>query len=155
MTRMPALVVLLAAAGCAYTAGDLIEHESVVVRIFDNIDERRTHEFELTRAVNRELAARGVRVNDPEAAVELRGRILEITEPTLVENPGDVPIVGAVSFRLAVTLLNRSSGKEISKSEKVETASFSSGRSESRETARREVYDRLARWVVTRLEKDW
>lgn len=155
MTRMPALIVVLAAAGCAYTAGDLIEHESVVVRIFDNIDERRTHEFELTRAVNRELAARGVRVNDPEAAVELRGRILEITEPSVVEGSGDVVVVGAVSFRLEVALVNRASGKEISKAEKVETASFSSGRSESRETARREVYDRLARWVVTRLEKDW
>jgi len=155
MIRILAPILVLAVAGCAYTAGDLIEHEAVIVKIIDNVDERRTHEFELTRAVNRELAARGVRVNDPDAGVELRGRILEITEPSVVEGTGDVVVVGAVAFRLEVTLLDRGTGKEISKSEKIETASFSSGRSETRETARREVYDRLARWVVTRLEKDW
>jgi hypothetical protein len=155
MMRSSALIGILVAAGCGYSAGGLLEYESVFVDIFDNVDERRTHEFELTRAVNRELQMRGVRVNDPAAPVKVRGRILEITEPSVVEGSGDVVVVGAVSFKLEVTVVNRESGKEISKSEKVESATFSSGRLESRETARRKVIDRLAEWVVTRLEKDW
>jgi len=142
-------------AGCGYSAGGLIEHESVKVHPFDNLDERRTHEFDLTRAVDRALAARGVRVNDPDAPIELRGKILKITEPTLVENPGDVPIVGAVTFRIEVTLVSSATGRELSKKEREETASFSTGRFETRDTARQEVIKKLADWVVTLVEKDW
>ena len=142
-------------AGCGYSFGGLIEHEAVLLPIFDNLDERRTHEFDLTKAVARELMARGVRVNDPSAAVELKVKILEITEPSVVEDPADRPLVGAVSFRIEATLLARPSAREMLKQVLEESASFSSGRSESRETARQEVIDRLARRVVTLLEKDW
>lgn len=140
--------------GCGYSFGGLIEHESVSLPIFDNVSERREHEFSLHRAVSHEFQAQGVRI-DSSAPVELRGRILDITEPALVEGTGDVVVVGAVSFKLEVTLVNRGTGREISKRVLEESASFSSGRSESRETARQEVIDRLARRVVRELEKDW
>ncbi|HTF56001.1 MAG TPA: hypothetical protein VK661_01920 [Planctomycetota bacterium] len=153
--RTFAWIAAAALAGCGYSAGGLIEHESVFLPTFDNLDERRTFEFDLTRAVGRELAARGVRVNAPDAPIELRGKILKITEPTLVENPGDVPIVGSVSFKIEVALVSRSTGRELSKKEREETASFSSGRFETRETARQEVIKKLASWVVTLVEKDW
>ncbi|MBI4566048.1 MAG: hypothetical protein HY716_15280 [Planctomycetes bacterium] len=145
----------LAAAGCVYVPGELLEHREVLVRIFDNVDERRTHEFDLTRSVMRELAARGVHVNTAEAPVELRGTIRLITAPSVVEGAGDVVVVGAVSFQLDVELVQRGTKKVLSRAQRTESASFSTARGESRETARQEVFDRLARWVVTRLEKDW
>jgi len=140
--------------GCGYSVGGLIEHEAVSVPMFDSLSERRTHEFDLHRAVTDEAKKRGVRV-DPAAPVELKGRILDITEPTLVENPGDVPIVGAVSFRFEAALVDRATKRELWKRVLEESASFSTGRSESRETARQEVMDRLARRVINLLEKDW
>jgi len=145
----------LALAGCGYSTNELLEHSAVTLRIIDNQDERRTQEFDLTRLVARELAARGVHVNASDAPVALEGTILQITEPSIVEGQSDVVVVGAVSVRLQVVVRDRKTGREISRRERVETASFSSGRSESRQTARQEVFDRLARWVATSLERDW
>ncbi len=66
-----------------------------------------------------------------------------------------MPIVGSVSFRIEVALVSRATGRELSKKEREETASFSTGRFETRETARQEVIKKLASWVVTLVEKDW
>ena len=142
-------------AGCGYSVGGMVEHESIYVPIFDTMSERRGAEFELRRATADELAKNGVRVNDATAPVELRALILDITEPSVVEGTGDVVVVGAVKFKVEVTLLSRPEGKVISKRVLEESASFSSGRSETRDTARREVITRLARRVVTLLWKDW
>ncbi len=155
MTR--AAVVLLPAllSACGYTAGGLYEHRSVRLRIFGNNDERRLHEFDLTRSVARELQADGIRVNSPGAPVELIGQIQEITQPTAVEGKQDAVVVGSVSFRLQLTVRDTAGARDLKVEERVESASFSTARGESLETARQEVFDRLARWVVTRLEKDW
>jgi len=154
-TPLPALAALVFAAGCGYSSGELREHGAVRLAIFDNVDERRTHEFDLTRSVARELSARGVRVNGSGASVELRGTLLAVTEPSVVEGQKDVVVVGAVSFKLQVVLVDVATGRELRRSERTETASFSTARAESRETARQEVFDRLADWAVRNLEKDW
>jgi hypothetical protein len=150
-----AVGAVLVLAGCGYSAGGLYEHRAVRVRVFDNLDERRAHEFDLTQAVVRQLQADGVRVNTPDAAVELLGTIQEITQPTAVEGKKDVVVVGSVAFRLSIVLRDAKSGKDLKTEEKTESVTFSSARAESLETARQEVFDRLARWVATRLEKDW
>src|SRR5688572_12119245 len=98
--------------GCGYTVGGLIEHRSVYLPIFGSDSERRGHEFDLHRAVSQELKAQGV-TPDPAADLELRGKILEITEPTLVEDPADRPQVGSVAFRVEITLISRPSGREL------------------------------------------
>jgi len=151
----PLLISLLLLTACGYSAGGLYEHRAVRVRLFDNNDERRLHEFDLTRAVVRELQAGGVRVNTTDAPVELLGSIVEITQPTAVEGKQDVVVVGSVAFRIQVVLRDIKSGRDLSTSEHIESASFSTARAESLETARQEVFDRLARWIVSRLEKDW
>lgn len=153
--RVPLLALALAASSCGYTSGDLRESRSVKLRILENFDERRTHEFDLTRAIARELAARGVRVNAPGADVELQGAILSITQPSVVEGQSDVVVVGAVSVRFEVSLMDVKTGAIRRRMERVESASFSTDRAESRETARQEVFDRLAEWAVRVLEKDW
>ena len=153
--RIFRLVLLASLSGCGYAAGGLYEHTSVRVRMMDNRTERRTHEFDLTQAVVRELQADGIRVNARDAAVELSGSIEEISQPIAVEGAQDVVVVGSLAFRLSIVLRDIASGKELRREERVESATFSSARAETQETARRQVFDRLARWVATRLERDW
>lgn len=142
------------AAGCGYSVGGLIERDTAVsLPHFDNLSERREHEFSLHRAVARELQARGVRIDDA-APVVMRGKILEITEPVRVEGGSDQPIVQSVVYRVEITLVSRADGREISKRVLEESASFSQGRLENSETARQAVIDRLARRVVSLLEKE-
>ena len=154
MRRLPGFVALLLTS-CGYSAGGLYEYRAVKVVVFDNKDERRLHEFDLTQAVVRELQADGIRVNSSDARVEVRGAIQEITQPTAVEGKQDVVVVGTVAFRLQIVIRDLSSGKELKTEERVESASFSTARGETLETARQEAFDRLARWVATKLEKDW
>ena len=54
-----------------------------------------------------------------------------------------------------VDLVDRTGGRTVLDEEHVERAGFSSSRGESPDSARREVFDRLARWVTSRLESDW
>ena len=156
MSRVRALLLVLPwIAGCGYSFGHLYEHPAVRVRVFDNVDERRTHEFDLTQAVIRELQADGIRVNAHDAPVELVCTIEQIQQPSAVEGQGDVVIVGSFSFRLKAELKDIATGKEIRHGERVEQATFSTARAESQETARQQVFDKLARWVATTLEASW
>jgi hypothetical protein len=141
-------------AGCGYSANQLMAHRSVKLNIFDNIDERRTQEFDLTRAVARELQEHNIRLNGSDATAIVEGTIESITAPSVVEGKSDVVVVGAVTYKIQVVVKDMG-GREISRREKVESATFATDRQESRETARQEVFDRLARWVASNLEKDW
>ena len=155
MIRRLSLLLALAGSSCGYEVGNLYEVRDVKVDVFENDDERRTHEFDLTQAVVHEIASRGIRVNASDAAYTLKGRINEIRTPALVsqKNTDDV-IVGSVNFAVEIRLID-ANGNEVWKDHRVETASFTQARGESFETARQKVFDRLARWVVAHLEKQW
>jgi hypothetical protein len=154
--RLPLLLALLPlGACCGYQPGGLYETRDVRVEVFDNVGERRGHEFDLTGAVVQEMISRGIRVNRRDAPVILKGRIEEIRTPPLVNQADtDQLLVGSLYYRVEVRLL-QTDGQERWKDERVESVSYTPGRGESAETARREMVDRLARWVVTRLEKEW
>ncbi len=143
-------------ASCGYRVGGLYEdyRAGVRVAIFDNRTERRTHEFDLAQATVREMAARGIHVNTPDAPFTLTGRILDMRTPSVVEGETDVVLVGSLLLRLEIELFN-DQGKPVWKDERTESVSFASMRGESLESARREVFDRLARWIVTHFEKEW
>ncbi|HZL72285.1 MAG TPA: hypothetical protein VFC86_07485, partial [Planctomycetota bacterium] len=121
--------------------------------LFGSNSERRGHEFDLHKAVSKEFQAQGVAI-DPAADIEVRGLILDITAPTLVEDPSDRPQVGSVAVKVEITLISRPSGREIRKRVLEESAPFSTPRFETLETARQQVIDRLARRVVSLLEKE-
>jgi len=149
----PALLALLGA--CGYRVGGLYETRDVRVDVFDNVGERRTHEFDLTEAVVREMTARGIRVNRKDAPVTLRGSIEEIRTPPLVEQAKtDALLVGSLLYRVRIRLV-RADGTERWNDERLESVSYTPSRGESPETARRAMLDRLARWVVTHFEKEW
>jgi hypothetical protein len=153
--RRFSLLLALAASSCGYEVGNLYEVRDVKVDIFENNSERRTHEFDLTDAVVREMAARGIRVNARDAAYTLKGRILDIRTPSVVDQKNtDQVVVGSLLFSLEIRLID-AHGTELWKDVRNETSSFTAARGESFETARQKVFDRLARWVVAHLEKQW
>jgi len=152
--RLPVLLALVGFS-CGYEVGNLYEIRDVKVDIFDNLSERRTQEFDLTDAIVQEISARGIRVNARDAAYTLKGRILDIRTPSLVDQKNtDDTIVSSVLFHVEVRLID-AQGNELWKESRIEQAAFSTQRGESNETARQRVFDRLARWVVSRLEKQW
>jgi hypothetical protein len=140
---------------CGYSLGGRIEHTKVKLSLLDNTTERRIHEFDLTSVIAREMASAGIAVNAPNATVGLVGKIQDFREPTLVETTEDAVLVGSVSIQIELSLVSQSDGRVLWTASHEESASYATQRYESRETARAEVFDRLARWVVTKLEKDW
>jgi hypothetical protein len=153
--RRLSLLATLAASSCGYEIGNLYEIRDVKVDIFENNSERRTQEFDLTDAVVHEISARGIRVNARDAAYTLKGKILDIRTPSLVDQKNtDQVVVGSLLFSLEIRLMD-ANGNELWKDLRVESASFTVARGESFETARQKVFARLARWVVSHLEKQW
>ena len=155
MIRRLSLLLALAGSSCGYEVGNLYEIRDVKVDVFENNSERRTHEFDLTDAVVHEIASRGIRVNAGDAAYTLKGKIHDIRTPSLVNQKNtDQTIVGSLQFIVEIRLID-ANGNEVWKDQRVESASFTEARGESFETARQKVFDRLARWVVAHLEKQW
>ena len=151
-------LLFLFSASCGYQIGSrsLYPTHSIKVRIFDNISERRTHEFELTDVIVHELSSRGIRVNVSDAEYTLVGRILDIRTPSVVDRAKtDTVIVGSLQVSLEISLIDNETGDKEWEAVRHEAVSFTSARNETFTTARREVFDRLARWVLTRLEKKW
>jgi hypothetical protein len=154
--RRSALLLLLPALGaCGYEVGGLYPERDVRVETFDNVSERRAHEFELTGGVVRELLSRGFRVNGGGAPRVLRGRIMDMRTPSVVDQVDtDQVLVGSLTVRLEIAL-STADGQELWRDERLERVTFTPSRSEGFETARREAFDRLARWVVAHFEKEW
>lgn len=161
MRAVLACVLALTLSSC-YRCGGLYEDYAgpgVRVRIFDNISQRRTHEFDLTNAVVHELSSRGIRVNVPDARYVLEGRILEIRTPPLVEGETDQVLIGSLRFAVEIRLIDRRAPEgtdpERWRDLRSESVSFTTARGESFDSARAEVFDRLARWAATHFEKGW
>ena len=155
MSREALLLVAGLLGGCGYQVGGLYPDRDVRVDTFGNDSERRTHEFELTGTVIRELTSRGFLVNGAGNPPVLRGRILDMRTPSVVDQVDtDETIVGSLTVRLEV-VLTAPDGRERWREERVERVTYVPSRAESFETARREAFDRLARWILTHFEKDW
>lgn len=152
-SRLPVVLALLTSGSC-YSVGDLYEFRKVQVPVFDNATDRHTEEFDLTPIVSREMAARGLRVNSPDAAVVLKGKITDMRTPTVVTVEQNTQVVGSLAVRVEIRLLNLE-GRELWRDERTESVSFTSVRGQTFDTARMEAYNRIARWVVAHFEKEW
>jgi hypothetical protein len=140
---------------CGYEIGNLYEIRDVKVDVFDNVSERRTQEFDLTYSIVHEISSRGIRVNAKDAAYTLKGKILDIRTPALVDLKNtDQILVGSLAITLEIRLID-SNGTQLWKDVRTEGSSITAQRGETFETARQKIFDRLARWVVSHLEKEW
>lgn len=155
----PVLIGLLlpGIAGCGYRIGpgEVYAWRSVKLEIFDSRPERRTHEFALSHVIARELLDSGIRVNASDAPFILKGDIVSYDERVSAVDALDVPLAGSLTMVIHVRLADAKTGDVVMEDSRRERSSFSYRRDETREMARREVYDRLARWVATKLEHDW
>ena len=150
-----ALLSFLVLSSCGYRVGGLIAHRDVALEILDNRSERRTHEFDLSAEIAREMAGAGIVVNAPDAPVKLVGEIVNFGEPSIVDTGEDAVLVGSVAIRMEVSLVDTRDDRVIWKEGRTESASFDTERGGSRDQAKSEVFARLSRWVVSKLEKDW
>lgn len=149
-------LLLAALAGCGYTTGRLYAYDALAVPIFENEDARRINEFGLTDAVVRELQSNGVAVNAASARHRLEGRIVAIDQPRLAEDRDSNVIVGSFSVLVEIRVVETATDREV-----VEwinrrfAASFAVGRGQTLETARAQVFDQIAKWVMEQLEESW
>jgi hypothetical protein len=157
--RPAAIALALCAAGCGYSTHSIhrAPYRTVAVPMFDNETLRREHEFDLSRAVVREILGRTpYRVADESTAdLIMRGRITEYQTPALVEGRRDAVFQSAVRLALRLTVTERRTGKVVFQGSRVETARLVGARGETEGTARAEAIDRLARWAVSSLEAPW
>lgn len=153
----PALAWLFA--GCGYSAHRLAmpEAKTISVPIFDNLTFRRGHEFALTEAVVKQIQARTPYrvVERDEADLVLDGVIEDYRLPAVISGRSDVLIQSTVSIRLRISVTDRRTGKIVRTASGTEHADLVGQRGEGEGTASVEVYEKLARWVVTRLEPSW
>lgn len=154
-----ALSALVLAAGCGYSTDRLAmpEAKSIAVPVFDNLTFRRGHEFALTEAVVKQIQARTPYrvVGRDEADLVLSGVIEDYRLPAVISGRRDVLIQSTVSIRIRITVTDRRTGKVVRTAVGTEHADLVGQRGEGEGTASVEAYERLARWVVTRLEPSW
>lgn len=140
--------------GCGYRFGPEPEHREVSLVVFDNLSERRHVEAELTRQLVRELTHAGVRVHRA-APVELRGEILDITQPVLAESKMDEILVGSFSMSVRFRLVEVASGKTLWEETASARASFTDLRGKPVEAARQEVLREIGARIAARLDAAW
>lgn len=158
-------VVLAAAAlagGCvwdySFDGGYRKGVETVAIPVFENLTTRRLQEFDLTNVVAREVVTRTpyrVAASPAGADLVIRGTILQFTQPALVQGETDSVLEGSVLVQLRIRIESPRTGKVLVERHRTEWASLVYARGETVDTARAEVYDRLAQWVVRQLEEPW
>ncbi|MDQ7778308.1 MAG: LptE family protein [Planctomycetota bacterium] len=151
-------LLLAHALGCGYTAASYRESDSrtIAVPIFENKTLWRGREFELTNAVAKNILTRTPFRIAPRDSADLviEGEILDYETPGLLDDRVDRVLQSQISMRVKVKLTNRS-GATITEKEKWFGAEFTTLRDESEATARAEIVEEAARWVVTCLETPW
>jgi hypothetical protein len=160
--HLPGAAVLLLAAlplvagACGYTLGSLVREDArtLCVPIFHNDTREREIEYPLTRAVVRELRARGYTITSQgPARAELRGRILKVEQTVTAEDPRDRDEAGAVKITVEITLRS-AAGTELLRRRVSETGEFARVRGESRFSAREQALGEIALAVVRSLASD-
>jgi hypothetical protein len=158
---VPAVLAAAVLGGCfwEYTlGGGYRPAQTIAVPIFDNKSTRLGQEFDLTQVVAREIVTRTpYRVVGSAAGADLvvKGTILSFTQPALVQGESDAVVEGSVMVNLQLRIVDGRSGRVVFDQVKSDWASLIPTRGETLDTARAEVFDRLALWVVRQLEEPW
>jgi len=147
--------LILLIQSCGYTIGNTSKVRSVKVPTFENKTLYRMTEFALTDAVARELIAQGISVNSQDATYELLGEVADYKKPSLVADEYDKNLVSSVRIKLNITLKNRKTGKILWTDSRTEEGIIIEGKNRPEECARQEVFAKLAKWVVGKLDEEW
>lgn len=168
--RALALAVLGAlAAGCTgcagYTMGEpAIEGaRSVAVPMVKNASLRRGnefgvggHELDLTQAIRDMVLSRTAYEIGAEGDADLvaTAEITDYDTPFLVEDVADRPLLSNVAIQVHL-VIRRRDGTVVYEGTRREHGTFVPKRDQDESTGRAEALEKLARWVVSRLEGGW
>lgn len=155
--RALALLLLAAAAGCAYRLGPaepVAGARSIALPIFDNRTFRRGLEADLARALVSEVHARTrLRVLDAGADLVLEGTIVDCQETVLSQDESQATRESTVFVTVEWVLRDGRTGEPVGPRDRLtEREAFVPGIGESLRTARAEAMRRLAADLVDRLE---
>jgi hypothetical protein len=92
----------------------------------------------------------------PEGDADLTARveIVEYETPFLVADQSDRPLVSDVAVKVLLKIRRRD-GTVVYEGDRREVGYLVPGRDEDEGTARAEAFEKIARWVVSRLEGGW
>lgn len=157
-----AAVLAFAPAGCFWDYsfdGGYRKAATIAIPVFENTTLRRGNEFDLTNAVAREVLTRTpyrVVASPADADLVLRGTIFLFSQPTVVQGFENVVRQSAVVISVKVTVVDGRTGKVVlDPPPHAEQGYVVPARGGTIDTARAEVFDKLAQWVVTQLEQPW
>ena len=159
MIRMLMLLLLISiTVGCGYSPGYRLPRgvQKISVPVFRNetIPFRKDIEFELSRAVKRELQLRSEArlVSAEDADAVLHGTVLEFRQGVLVEgSDGAIQEVGIV-VRVGLSLVRQRDQRVLLERVVEDMASFSSSAGETIADSRSEAVNEIARRLVAELE---
>ena len=159
------LALALVCSGCGYTLGYHMPEgvRTIAVPVFANetFPLRREVEYDVTRAVRRELEVRSdVRLTDSERAdAVLEGTVVAFRQAVLTEKGGDAREDGrddaaesSIHVTVQVRLVRSRDGEVLFDRRISDHATFSSLRGETIDDARNQAIDEIAERVVADLE---
>lgn len=160
MTNLLLLVMVFVLTGCGYTSRSLLEQNvrSIYVPIFDNKTFRRGLEFELTKAVKEEILFKTrLKLEDKDRAeTVLLGRITDIKERVLIENPDAEVVESSVTIHVQFSLEDQRTGRTIIKNTDVATtAEFIARRNEDVKIGEVEAFVDIAEKIINLMEEKW
>ncbi len=151
---VPASILLLLAGGCGYTFDRLAPAgvRRIRVPLFENDTTRREMGFALTEAVVRELRRAGYRIADAGGGdAVLEGRITDVSETVLSEDPSGAQAQGRLAVTVAYRLVD-ARGRALASGRVSEGGEVVYARGESRPAGLQRAIDELARAVARGLE---
>ncbi|MEK7470317.1 MAG: hypothetical protein AAB074_23350 [Planctomycetota bacterium] len=165
MRPIASVTILLAIAGCNYRLGEptIDGAHSVALSIPANLTLRRGnefgyggHEIDLAQQIRDMLLARTEYDLLPEGDADLTAtvEIVDYETPFLVADESDRPLVSDVTIKVRLKIRRRD-GSVVYEGDRREVGYLVPGRDEDEGTARAEAFEKVARWVVSRLEGGW
>ncbi|MBI4835470.1 MAG: LptE family protein [Planctomycetes bacterium] len=150
---LSAIVSFVIAAGCGYTPVYYSKGvKNIAVPIFDNQTLWRGYEFELTNLVQNEIISKmpNYRIvsKNNDADIVIYGTITSLSKPVVTEGELDRTIQSQLAMTVNIVVRNRRDSKVLFQGNRTETEPFTGQRSENEDSAKRAVYEKLARWVT-------
>ncbi|MFQ5861984.1 MAG: LptE family protein [Candidatus Brocadiales bacterium] len=147
-------------AGCGYTSRSLLEQNvhSVYVPIFDNETFRRGLEFELTKAVKEEVLFKTrLKLEDKKRADSiLLGRIKDVKERVLIENPDADVVESSVTIHVQFSWVDQRTGRALVDTTNVTAAAeFIVRKQEDVKTGEVEAFVDIAEKIINLMEEKW
>lgn len=157
-SSLAVLALALVCSGCGYALGYRMPEgvRTIAVPVFANetFPLRREVEYDVTRAVRRELEVRSdVRLTDAERAdAVLEGTVVAFRQAVLTEDNRDDAAESSIHVTVQVRLVRSRDGEVLFDRRISDHATFSSLRGETIDDARNQAIDEIAERVVADLE---